>query len=121
MFENIAISSLSVIGIGIIVLSLVRYRITRNEAEGFILFGIGFALLGFSLVVYHLMMDDIGTKFLSTGTVSIIVAVLSGLIGAHRLGTGNPRTFLLANQEIRIIGSAVSKYKRVKFENRTKK
>ena len=40
MFENIHISPLSMMGIILIAFSLLKYRRTRNEAEGFILFSI---------------------------------------------------------------------------------
>ncbi|MCK5466472.1 hypothetical protein KAI56_03185 [Candidatus Parcubacteria bacterium] len=115
MFENVGnISSLIIIGAGIIVLSLVRYKITRNKAEGFLLSGVGLVFLGYSFIVHYIMMDYINVEFLFLGVLDIFFAVLFGLKGMYELGTGKPRTFLLANQKFNVVGSVVFKvYKHV--------
>lgn len=112
MFENIAISSLSIIGIAIVALSLVRYKITRNKAEGLILLSIGLGIFALSLIARYIIMDDASNMFLIIGVPDIIFAVLFGLRGIYELGTGGPRTFLLANQKMYIIGPVVLKFYR---------
>ena len=111
MFENIGnISFLTIIGIVIIVVSLVEYKRKRDKAGSLILFSIGLGILGFSLIVHYIIMDDASNMFLILGVPDIIFAALFGLKGIYELGTGGPRTYLTANQEIHIIGSVASKY-----------
>ncbi|MCK5490808.1 MAG: hypothetical protein KAI67_03120 [Candidatus Pacebacteria bacterium] len=78
MFENIHISPLSMMGIILIAFSLLKYRRTRNEAEGFILFSIGLGLTGYSLLVHYIMMDYIDIRFLFAGELVLFFAVLFG-------------------------------------------
>lgn len=106
MFENVGnISFLSIMGVGIIILSLVKYKITRDKAEGLILFGIGLGIFGFSLIVHYIIIGDASNMLLILGIPDIIFAVLLGLKGMYELGTGKPRTYLTADQKINIIGS----------------
>ena len=111
MFENIGnVSSLTIIGVGVIILFLVRYKITRNKAEGLILFSIGLGIFGLSLIAHYIIVDDVSSMFLILGVPDVIFAVLCGLKGIYELGTGGPRTYLTANQKIHIIGSVAPKY-----------
>jgi len=110
MFEDIIVSSLSIIGIILITLALLDHRRTKNEVTKFGLLSIGLGLFGLSFVVHYIMVDYTDAKYLFTGGLSIVLAVLCGFRWMYESGTGNPKTFLLANQKYCIIGSVALKY-----------
>ena len=114
MFENIGnIIFLGVlVGVVIIIVSLVEYKRKRDKAGSLILSSIGLGILGLSLVAHYIIMNDASNMSLILGVPDMFFAVLFGLKGIYELGTGKPRTFLSANQEIHIIGSVASKYYR---------